>query len=147
MPKHFLITILYKCFSISLILLFLGSFPVQAVEIIAHNNVAQQQLSLSELRAIFSMRQRYWNEGNKIRVFVLSDNHPVHRDFAKHQLGIFPHQLRRTWDRQVFSGTGQAPDEVDSEQEMLNAIMNTPNSIGYFETNPEIENVHVLEIR
>lgn len=138
---------LFPRYCIGLTLFLLSVFPVQAVEIIVNNSVVQQQLSLSELRSIFTMRQRYWNEGNKIRVFVLSDNHPLHRNFAKHQLGIFPHQLRRTWDRQVFSGTGQAPEEVDSEQEMLDTIMNTPNAIGYFETNPDNENVHVLEIR
>jgi len=38
--------------------------------------------------------------------------------FCKQILGVFPHQYRAAWDRLVYSGTGQAPLEVASEEEM-----------------------------
>ena len=42
----------------------------------------------------------------------------VHVMFCKQILGVFPHQYRTAWDRLVYSGTGQAPLEVESEEEM-----------------------------
>jgi hypothetical protein len=82
-------------------------------------------------RAVFTMRLRRWPDNTPVRVFVLPDRHPVHREFAKTVLGVFPHQLRRAWDRLVFSGTGQAPTQVEDEAEMLEWVAHTPGAVGY----------------
>ena len=58
----------------------------------------------------------------RVKVFVLADDHELHRAFAKQVLGLFPYQLRSIWDRQVFSGTGQAPIPVADEAEMLRVV-------------------------
>jgi hypothetical protein len=75
-------------------------------------------IARNTLSAIFGMRLRAWEDGTPIRVYVLPDNHAVHVMFCKQILGVFPHQYRTAWDRLVYSGTGQAPLEVASEQEM-----------------------------
>lgn len=67
-------------------------------------------------------------------------------DFSKKILGVYPHQLRLAWDRAVFSGTGQAPNEVDDETEMLEAIASTPGSIGYIQQSSLNDQVRVLDI-
>ncbi|MBN2701154.1 MAG: hypothetical protein JXR29_06865 [Methylothermaceae bacterium] len=77
------------------------------------------------------MRRRTWPDDTPIKVFVLPDNHPLHRAFCKKVLRIYPHQLRRIWDRNVFSGTGQAPIEVDSVEEMRKQIASMDGAIGY----------------
>ncbi|HNP26454.1 MAG TPA: hypothetical protein PKM20_06920 [Nitrosomonas sp.] len=88
-----------------------------------------------------------WPNGKIIKVYVLPDNHPLHHDFAKEKLSVFPYQLRSTWDRLVFSGTGQAPITVSSNKEMLEKITNTPGAIGYLETAYINDDVHVLKIK
>ena len=75
-------------------------------------------IARNTLTAIFGMRLRAWEDGTPIRVYVLPDNHAVHVMFCKRILGVFPHQYRTAWDRLVYSGTGQAPLEVESEEEM-----------------------------
>ncbi|PSJ15922.1 hypothetical protein C7H79_16365, partial [Nitrosomonas supralitoralis] len=60
---------------------------------------------------------------------------------------VFPYQLRSTWDRLVYSGTGQAPITVNSAEEMLARVANTPGSIGYLWRVNINENVNVLEIK
>ena len=75
-------------------------------------------IARNALSAIFGMRLRVWEDGTPIRVYVLPDNHAVHVMFCKQILGVFPHQYRTAWDRLVYSGTGQAPLEVASEEEM-----------------------------
>ncbi|MGX2040526.1 hypothetical protein ACWJKU_10400 [Methylocaldum sp. MU1018] len=49
---------------------------------------------------------------------------------------MFAHQLRQTWDRKVFSGTGQAPELASTVEEMRMLISKTPGAIGYL---PESE--------
>jgi hypothetical protein len=77
------------------------------------------------------MRLRKWNSGLPIKVFVLPDDNPLHITFSKRILHVFPYQLRSAWDRLVFSGTGEEPIKVESEQQMREMISSTPGAIGY----------------
>ena len=107
------------------------SVPSLAVEVIAHPKVAAQNLPINTARSIFGMRQLTWPDGQQVRVFVFSDNHPLHNEFCKEMLNMYPYQLRQSWDRLIYSGTGQAPMEVNSEEEMLSRVSGTPGAIGY----------------
>ncbi len=116
-------------------------------QIVTHPDVNETSISKNYLRAIFSMRLRAWQNGVIIKVFVLPDDHKLHQDFSKEKLSLFPYQLRQTWDRLVFSGTGQAPTTVSSSEEMLTRITNTPGAIGYLETTYINDEIHVLQIK
>lgn len=102
-----------------------------AVEVITHARVSVQSLPVNSVRSMFGMRQVTWPDGQQVRVFVFPDNHPIHSDFCKETLNMYPYQLRQSWDRLIYSGTGQAPTEVNSEEEMLSRVANTPGAIGY----------------
>jgi len=142
---NFFLIFLLVCFSLVLF----NINQVQASEhyqVVIHPEVQEKKLSVNVLRAIFSMRLRTWSNGTIIRVYVLSDNNELHHDFSKEKLNVFPYQLRLTWDRLVFSGTGQAPTHVDSPSEMQARIANTPGAIGYLNTayiNEEIQVIYV----
>lgn len=92
---------------------------------------ATTAFSRSALQAVFGMRLRTWPDGSAIKVFVLPDNHPAHVAFCKQVLHVFPHEMRSAWDRLVFSGTGQAPIEVATEEAMRAKLAATPGAIGY----------------
>ena len=77
------------------------------------------------------MRVTRWPDGTPIRVFVLPDRHPVHHRFVKEYLQIFPYQLRNSWDRQVYTGTGQAPVQVKDMEEMHHRVSEASGAIGY----------------
>ena len=117
-----------------------------AVEVIM-NAVDGEQLmqGRNDLRSIFSMRTRYWANGEKIRVFVLPDDNVLHKAFVKQKLQMFPHQLRRTWNRMTYTGTGQPPITVDSASEMLEKIKHTKYSIGYIDRRVDDEAIHFLD--
>ena len=120
--------------------------PVEALEIVANREVTTSQISHTELQAIFTMRMRVWPDGLPIRVFVLGDNTPEQAEFAKKLLDIFPYQLRRYWDRLVFSGTGQAPIELNSSAEMYSRIASTPGAIGYLPTEHIGNQVRIIKV-
>lgn len=127
-------------------LLLCVSLHAGAVEVVVNTSIKEQTLSLSTLRAIFSMRMAQWPDGTPIQVFVLGDKNPNHAAFSKQVLGVFPHQLRRAWNRQIYSGTGQAPHKVESAAEMRYQIEKTPGAIGYLPEEQLNEHIRTIEI-
>ncbi|MEH6578566.1 MAG: hypothetical protein V7731_16005 [Amphritea sp.] len=89
----------------------------------------------------------HWPDGSRIRVFVLPTEHPTHRSFSIDTLNTYPYQLERAWKRLTFSGTGRAPMQLDSEQEMIKTVHSTPGSIGYISTATSKGESHVVEIQ
>ena len=112
-----------------------------AIEVYTHAGVPIDTLSSDVLRSIFAMRLNRWPDGTPIRVFVLADKHPMHRQFSKQVLGLFPYQLRQIWDQAVFTGTGEAPSEVVDQKQMLEQLVNTPGAIGYLIGSGQIKGV------
>ncbi len=128
---------LFLCISLCL-----NAQALEASEVIVSTSVIGQLKDFHELRAIFTLRTLYWPNGEKIRVFVLPDNNAVHKEFVKEKLGMFPHQLRRTWNRMTYTGTGQPPVTVDSMAEMLDKVQHMDNAIGYINRRVDDESIH-----
>ncbi|MET0067947.1 MAG: substrate-binding domain-containing protein [Candidatus Thiodiazotropha sp.] len=128
-------------------LLFLAFDAAHAVDLVANRDIDFESISKNTLRSIFSMRMTQWPDGTPIRVFVMGDKSALHMDFAKQMLGVFPHQLRRAWNRQIYSGMGQAPIKVETEQEMLEQIATTPGAIGYLSEENIDEQVRILPVQ
>lgn len=114
--------------------------------VITHKALNSSEVNLNELRSIFSLRARKWPDGTPITVFVLRDQNQVHRDFLLITLKMLPHQLRRQWDRYIYSGIGQGPVVVESQEEMLSKVQSTPGAIGYIEGGVPDGQVHKLSI-
>ena len=101
------------------------------VQVIANVSVELNELSASQVRRIFSMRQISWPDQQAIVVYVLDNRNEVHQMFAKQVLGMFPYQLERMWNKLAFSGLGEKPNKVKNEQEMLEKIRQQPGAVGY----------------
>ena len=129
------------------ILIGLAPVVAGAQQLIVNADVTEESLPLNGVRAIFFMRMAQWpSSGKPIKVFVLDDRDPLHITFSKNLLDVFPHQLRRSWDRMVFSGTGQAPITVADQDEMQLRVATTPGAIGYIEEVQDSENVRTLSV-
>ncbi len=106
--------------------------PAWAARAIVNSELPDNEITdRTDLRAIFTLRKRQWTSGAPVKVYVLPDKHPVHYDFVKAKLRLYPYQLRQIWNRVVFSGTGVAPVQVQTEAAILEAVQNNPNAIGY----------------
>jgi hypothetical protein len=133
----------YSGYFLAIYLIFVVFTPIApAAEVVVNKSVSTGEFSTAEVRAIFAMQKRFWPNNKQIKVFVLADNNPIHKDFVKNILQMFPHHIRRVWERITFTGTGTAPIVLDSEQEMIDKIANTPDSIGYLNSVPDNENIH-----
>lgn len=115
--------------------------------LITHPASQRQAVSLNEARLYLSMRLRAWPDSTPVSVFVLPDDSPLHEEVTVSLLQVFPYQLRRAWDRQLFTGTGQAPTTVPTEAEMIRRVAETPGAIGYASNVPADAPVRALAVR
>lgn len=127
-------------------IMFFTSMSALGSQLIAHKEVAEQELSVAQLRRIYSMRQTRWSDNTPITLFVLPSQHQVHKTFAQQTLKILPYKLERIWNKSTFSGLGVAPIVVNSPDEMLKAVASTPGALGYMQKNSRNEQVNVIEI-
>ncbi|MAZ89092.1 MAG: hypothetical protein CL693_15800 [Cellvibrionaceae bacterium] len=109
--------------------------------IIHHRHQVVAVANRQTLKAIYTLRQQYWDDGTPIRLITLPANHPLHKRFTRQQLGFYPYQLQRCWDRLAFSGTAIEPIEVDSEAAMIEAVKSHKGAIGYINSNTSTEEV------
>lgn len=123
------------------------AIPAQGITVITNASVDRSELQLTELRAIFTMKKRLWSDGQPVQVYVLTPEQDSHREFCKQVLGVFPRQLQSIWHRLVYSGTGEAPIELNNEQEMLEVIASTKGAIGYIQQEQDHEQITILNIR
>lgn len=131
----------------SLLVLFSPPQIAYAVDIIVNSSIPENIISRSLARSIFGMRFLKWRDGTPIKVYVLEDNQIMHSAFCKEVLDIYPYQLRQSWDRLVYSGTGQAPTLVASEDEMLERVASTRGAIGYLKRSQLNDRIHLLAIQ
>ena len=118
-----------------------------AAELVAHRAVKQRELTLNHARLLFTMRVLRWADGQRVRVFVLPDSDTLHRTFVKQTLELYPRQLRRVWDRHLFSGAGAVPVTVSSAEEMLQRVSETPGAIGYLPDGYAGETLRVIHVQ
>lgn len=123
--------------------------PARASSVVVNAGVVQQDIARPFLRGMFGMRLRAWPDGTPVTVFVLADDSSAHVEFCTDLLQMFPYRLRQDWDRLVYSGTGQPPVVVASQDELLRRVAATPGGIGYVgAVSGELpEQVRILDVR
>ncbi|WP_438865517.1 substrate-binding domain-containing protein [Neptunicella sp.] len=123
------------------------SQPSNQVFVGVNPSVSVKQLSIAQLRRIFTMRQNNWPNGDPITVFVLNTNNSYHQYFTKSVLDLFPYQLERLWNKLVYSGQGERPIMVSDMLEMQQRVANTPGAIGYFSGLDKLININLVNIK
>ena len=127
--------------------LYFAASPVWAIDIIAHPSTQAITLTSYKARAIFGGRIRSWPNGIPLKVFMFNTSNNIHKQMCREILNIFPRQLRRAWDRQIYSGITQGPFIVNSEDEMLKMIRSHKGAIGYIFSATSKEGVNVIDIK
>ncbi len=130
-----------------LITVLLNSVSVQAINIITNSSVSLHSLSTSQLRRIYSMRQTLWPNDQVIVVYVLPSKNKTHREFSKKALHMFPYQLDRIWNKLTYSGVGSAPVVVNSQKELIEAVLHTRGAIGYSEYKINNNQLNIITIK
>jgi ABC-type phosphate transport system substrate-binding protein len=99
--------------------------------VISNQNNFDGQLDQKALRGFFTLKRTIWPNGRSIQIITLNTDSTTHREFVEDQLKLFNYQVKRIWDRQIFSGSALTPIEVNNYKELINEISSNPGSIGY----------------
>ena len=130
---------LFACYCLALSLFCSVAASEPLTRVIANEAQASHIQDKTLLRGVFTLRVRSWPDGTPVRVFVLSDSEDLHKSFCREYLGTYPYVLRGAWDQKVFTGTGLAPIQVSSEEEMKRRVSETVGAVGYIASSAEPE--------
>jgi len=125
----------------------LNTYANELPKVIVNSQAQIQKISPKTLLRIYSMQQKYWPNGKKIKVYTLSQLQTEHQNFVKKILKSQPYQLERHWKQLLFSGIGKPPIQLDNEQEMITKINSSPGAIGYVSANTIVDTSLILEVQ
>lgn len=103
------------------------------VAIIASSDV--KPLTMDQLKNVYSLKQKFLPNKAPVKLVQQPLNTQVSQDFTRHLFEIYPYQLQRIWDRQVFSGRARAPKVIDTEGKIFAHIATNSNTIAYVSAN------------
>lgn len=125
-----MITLLPKGFLASLLLISIayGNAPDTLV---ANPDGLPSNISNQQLANILTLKKTAWSNKQRIQIYLYHEDSEAFSSFIVEQLGLFPYQLRRHWQRASFSGRASAPVIVDDLDELVEIISKTPGAIGF----------------
>ena len=88
-------------------------------------------LTEQQIRSYFTLKQKLLPNKQKVRLVHLPLSNDISKQFTRKLFELYPYQLQRLWDRQVYSGKARPPKTVDDELLVLNYLVNNDNTIGY----------------
>lgn len=91
------------------------------------------EISYEELYAVFTLTMDTWQNGEKVRVIMMSENAFAHKYFIENYLGIGRAAYNRRLENAISSGRGSPPIIVDGNLEMIDKLKSTEGAIGYLD--------------
>ena len=115
------------------VLLALLLFSTQSlpVDIIVNKDAQVDVLHIDEVRSIFTLKKSHWDNGLKIKVFILPKDSVITKAFAYKVLRMPPAMYFDILEANYASGKTNIPTSIDSEYALLVKMSITPGSVGY----------------
>ena len=120
----------------------------QAFQVIVNESVQETEIAAKQLSKIFLKKVKRWDDDSSVVVFDLTAESETRDVFSRavHRKSISA--IKSYWQRMIFSGRDVAPDELASEQDLLEQVASTPGAVGYVAATVELpDGVKALEIK
>jgi ABC-type phosphate transport system substrate-binding protein len=109
--------------------------PAQAgddvrASLIANPAVVNASLTDQEVQNIYLGKKTQWDDGKSITV-VTTGNDLLHEAFLKRFIKKTPSQFRIFWKKMEFTGTGTTPNEIATEDAVIEFVKKTEGAMGY----------------
>jgi hypothetical protein len=116
-------------------------------KIIVHPDNPAAGVDAARLRDAYLKKTAAWSDGRAIRAIDLSSRHAVREQFGRRVLKKTPTQLRYYWNRQVFSGKGVPPTQVDSPAAAVDYVLRHPGAVAYLPGDADAGEAKVIALR
>lgn len=114
--------------------------------LVAHPDVPVDSIEVDTASKIFLQKERRWSDGTTIHPVTLAVS-DVREEFAQVVHNRSELDLRKHWQRQIFTGRGSPPLERPSNAAVLEYVRSTPGAIGYISSGARTSGVKVLQLR
>jgi len=94
---------------------------------------------------MFSNKKQRWSHGGKVELVTYKGG-PVQDEFCNSFLGKSSSQFKQFWRQLVFTGQGASPKEVNSVEDMLQAISKEKSSIGFVPADTSLSSVKAITV-
>ena len=89
------------------------------------------QLSQDDLTRIFLIKTKTYPNEKPVVPFIPREDDPTRLQFEAAVLEKSPMQVKAYWTRLLFTGRGNPPPALESDQEILEKVRKDPAAIGY----------------
>lgn len=114
--------------------------------VIVDTESSVESMSRSELGRIFLGKSTEFSSGGDalpVNQIMVSS---IRTEFDSTMLKRSESQMKGYWSRQLFSGEGTPPEEVNGDIDVLRRVINDPSAIGYIDTAALNDAVKVVSI-
>jgi ABC-type phosphate transport system substrate-binding protein len=114
--------------------------------VVAHPDVPVSSIDMDMASKIFLQKERRWSDGTTIHPVTLAVSE-VREEFAQVVHHRSELDLRKHWQRQIFTGRGSPPLERPNDAAVLEYVRSTPGAIGYISPGARANGVKVIQLR
>ncbi|MBX2859325.1 MAG: phosphate ABC transporter substrate-binding protein [Cellvibrionaceae bacterium] len=101
-------------------------------------------LSTQAVKNIYLGRQKSFSGGGHAIAINQKMTAEIRKNFEETILGKSPAQVKAYWSKQLFTGKGVPPQEVDSDKEVIGLVAQNPSTIGYIDSSLVDSSVKVV---
>ncbi len=95
----------------------------------------------------FLRKTTSWPDGQALRPVDQRPDSPTRQRFSDDALKRRVSAVKEYWTQAIFSGRGVPPPEVDSDDQVVKFVLQTPGAIGYVSTAASLEGAKVVPLR
>ena len=100
-------------------------------QVIVHKDNPKTEFTKKDLDKIFLKRDKTWDHGPTIEPVNLPDDSKTRDQFSEEIHGRSTSSIESYWQRQIFSGRGVPPEELDDDDAVIAFVTANPGGIGY----------------
>lgn len=115
------------------------------IKIVANVSVRADSISTSEIKAVFIEDKRSLRDGSHVEP-VFAKGGPAHDVLLRQYLGTSDDVLRTHYRTLVFTGIGDMPKSLGSDDEIVKYVSATKGTISYVDIDAHADGVKVLTI-
>lgn len=120
--------------------------PLVAEEVAIVNSASPvASLSADQMKELFLGKKASWEDGGKVTV-VIAKAGPS-QDALMNLLGKSSSQFQTSWKKLVFTGKAAMPEQVDSDDAVIDLVAKTPGAIGFVDKAKVKDGVKALTVQ
>ncbi|WP_206485668.1 phosphate ABC transporter substrate-binding protein [Thalassotalea sp. G2M2-11] len=96
------------------------------------------------IKKIFTGKVKSFPSGNSVVAINQASANELTAEFNDKVLNKSSSQIKAYWSKQLFTGKGTPPKEVDSDSEVIKLVASDPNMIGYVSPSSLTDKVKVV---